>query len=391
MKNPALLSLAILAGVFPAFESSMAQDNYVAPAIVYTDDDPERLVDDEITGGQIAIGRYFTDHFALEGLLGSSALSGSDDLDILEYGINAIFTLDRERRLSPYLLLGVGAMNVDSDLFGDADEDFATYGIGVNYRVGDGPLALRLEHRSRDSSQGLRDLEDRITSLGLSYAFGKADTMPAPAVAMPDPDSDGDGVPDSRDQCPDTPAGYRVDSRGCPMDADGDGVIDELDECPGTVRGAAVDARGCEMDDDGDGVVNRLDECPDTRVGARVDVNGCEIRDVIRLPGVTFETNSDRLLPGAEDVLADAAATLRMNSDISVEVAGHTDSQGAAEYNESLSERRALTVRDYLIRAGVSASQLTARGYGESEPVADNNTAAGRAQNRRVELRIVAQ
>ena len=129
---------------------------------------------------------------------------------------------------------------------------------------------------------------------------------------------------------------------------------------------------------------------PNTRAGVRVDVNGCEITDVIELPGVNFETNSDRLLPGAEGVLGDAAATLRMHPDLRVEVAGHTDSQGAAEYNQGLSERRAYTVRDYLINAGVPASQLTARGYGEAEPVADNATAVGRAQNRRVELRIIS-
>ena len=119
-----------------------------------------------------------------------------------------------------------------------------------------------------------------------------------------------------------------------------------------------------------------------------MDVKGCEIREAIRLQGVNFETNSDRLLPGAEQVLDDAAASLVRNPTIHVEVAGHTDSQGAADYNEGLSERRAITVRDYLIGKGVSADRMTVRGYGEAEPIADNSTAAGRAQNRRVVLRI---
>jgi OOP family OmpA-OmpF porin len=180
-----------------------------------------------------------------------------------------------------------------------------------------------------------------------------------------------------------------VDARGCSLDSDKDGVVDADDQCPDTYRGAKVDQRGCELDDDNDGVVNRLDDCPDSAAGARVDVNGCEIRDVIDLPGVNFETNSDRLLPGADGVLRDAAATLKKYPELVVQVAGHTDSAGAADYNQGLSERRAATVRDYLINAGVNETNLSARGYGEAEPIADNADAEGRAKNRRVELRIV--
>ena len=121
----------------------------------------------------------------------------------------------------------------------------------------------------------------------------------------------------------------------------------------------------------------------------RVDIRGCEIKDVIDLPGVNFESNSDVLLAGAARVLSDAAATLRKNADLVVEVAGHTDSDGAAAYNESLSERRARTVRNFLVSAGVNAANLSVKGYGEAEPVADNSTAAGKASNRRVELRLL--
>jgi OOP family OmpA-OmpF porin len=178
---------------------------------------------------------------------------------------------------------------------------------------------------------------------------------------------------------------------GCAQkfDGDGDGVYDDQDQCPDTVSGVRVDASGCELDGDNDSVVDRLDKCPNTSAGVRVDVNGCEIKQIINLPGVNFETNSDRLLPGAEHVLADAAETLRMNKDLIVEVAGHTDSDGSAEYNEGLSERRAITVRDYLINRGVYKGNLTVRGYGEAAPIADNATREGKARNRRVELRIL--
>ena len=161
------------------------------------------------------------------------------------------------------------------------------------------------------------------------------------------------------------------------------------DLCQNTPRGAIVDANGCEPDNDHDSVPNHLDLCPATSTDVRVDAKGCEIRAVIELSGVSFESNSDQLLPGAESVIIDAAATLRLNQDFIVEVAGHTDSSGAAEYNLMLSKSRANTVLNYLITYGANPASLTARGYGEAEPIADNTTAEGRVANRRVELRIL--
>ena len=386
------LTFNVLIAVLAASLSPLAataQDSYIVPTVVYTDDDKDRLVDDEVTGGQITVGHYLTDSFALEGVLGSHSMSGSDSLDLLEFGLNGVYAFQRDKRISPYLMFGFGIVDVDSDIFGDDYSAFNTFGVGLNLRITDGPLTLRLEHRARNSADDSRNPSDRITSLGFSIPFGEKD-MPAPVVAR-DPDSDGDGVNDSRDRCPNTPAGHAVDSSGCSLDSDGDGVVDNDDQCPNTYRGATVDARGCELDDDNDGVVNRLDDCPDTAEGVRVDVNGCEIKDVIKLPGVNFETNSDRLLPGADGVLRDAAATLAKYPDLVVEVAGHTDSVGAADYNQGLSERRAKTVRDYLINAGAAEANLSARGYGEAAPVDDNSTADGRARNRRVELRIAGQ
>jgi OOP family OmpA-OmpF porin len=202
-------------------------------------------------------------------------------------------------------------------------------------------------------------------------------------------DSDGDGVKNSRDKCPGTAAGVRVDANGCELDSDGDGVADSKDKCPRTPAGAKVNADGCELDGDKDGVVDRLDKCPNSAAGAQVDIKGCEIKAEIKLPGVNFESNSDRLLAGAESVLNDAAATLRKNPSIIVEVAGHTDSDGAAAYNESLSARRAKTVHDYLVANGVADERMSVKGYGESQPIADNTTATGKAQNRRVVLRVI--
>jgi OOP family OmpA-OmpF porin len=216
--------------------------------------------------------------------------------------------------------------------------------------------------------------------------------VPAPApVARPAPpaDSDGDGVPDSADRCPGTARGAAVNPQGCELDDDNDGVVDRLDKCPGTAAGAKVDPQGCELDGDRDGVVDRLDKCPGSTPGARVDANGCEIPKVTTLKGVTFATNSATLTAGSMAVLDETAATLAKNPDLKAEVAGHTDNRGAAARNRVLSQQRAESVMRYLVSKGVNAANLTARGYGPDQPVADNRTEQGRNANRRVELRVL--
>lgn len=114
-----------------------------------------------------------------------------------------------------------------------------------------------------------------------------------------------------------------------------------------------------------------------------------EVAKVIELTGLSFKTNSDVLDSSSNARLDSAVLTLNNNPDSDVLVAGHTDSSGDAAYNQSLSEKRANAVRNYLIEKGVDGSRLSVRGYGETEPVASNDTAAGRAKNRRVELRIL--
>ena len=200
-------------------------------------------------------------------------------------------------------------------------------------------------------------------------------------------DDDKDGVPNSEDRCPDTPAGVAVDSRGCERDDDGDGVPNSKDRCPNTPAGAKVNASGCELDSDGDGVVDSRDRCPNTPAGTAVDNYGCDLTDAYTLHGVNFEFDSAVLTSDSKATLDDALAILKRHSDLQVEIAGHTDSTGAAEYNQGLSERRAKAVMDYMVANGANPAKLTAVGYGESQPVADNGSQEGRAQNRRVEFR----
>ncbi|MHB1084701.1 MAG: OmpA family protein [Thiobacillus sp.] len=216
--------------------------------------------------------------------------------------------------------------------------------------------------------------------------FGSPCKEPKPA------DSDGDGVIDSKDKCPNTPAGRKVNADGCELDSDGDGIVDGLDKCPNTPAGRKVNADGCELDSDGDGIVDGLDKCP--TVFAKT-ADGCPIAaapepapapNKLVLEGVNFDNDLATLRQEDIAVLDQAAATLKEWGDVKVEVAGHTDSKSSDSYNMNLSARRATAVRDYLVSKGVAADRLTVKGYGESQPVADNDTEEGRFKNRRVEL-----
>ena len=200
-------------------------------------------------------------------------------------------------------------------------------------------------------------------------------------------DGDGDGVVDALDKCPTTPAGRTVNAEGCELDGDGDGVVDGLDKCPTTPAGRKVNAEGCELDGDGDGVLDNVDQCPTTPAGDRVDSKGCSLPKVLNLRGVNFDSNKDLLRPDALPILDEAVATLKRYPGLKLEVAGHTDSANSDAYNLELSQRRAAAVMDYFVSQGVAAERLSAKGYGEVEPIADNASSAGRLENRRVELR----
>jgi OmpA-OmpF porin, OOP family len=214
-------------------------------------------------------------------------------------------------------------------------------------------------------------------------------------------DKDGDGVPDGIDRCPMTPRGARVDRYGCPVDSDGDGVPDGIDQCEKTPKGATVDAHGCPSDSDGDGVADGIDQCPDTPKQYAVDKKGCPIP--IGEVGQKFLDGSSvamniEFASGKADIASGSYADLDRVGDVlndwpdaKVEIAGHTDSQGSAKFNQKLSEQRAEAVKKYLIDKfhHIRSGNLSTKGYGESKPVASNDTPEGRAQNRRVEFTLL--
>jgi len=395
-----------------AFADADTQQGYFTVMGSYIDDDSKRGTEDAVNGGQLGIGYALNEAWNFEGIVSAASPEGRISQEHLGLGLDVQRVFRRSERFSPYLHAGVGYFTVDSVGPG-ASEDGTMLSVGAGFLLDlfESNVALRGEWRNRLDGASDGSLRDNLFSIGLQIPFGEtsprfddsdgdgiSDSVDrcraTPAGVSVDVygcelDDDNDGVKNSRDKCPRTPIGVLVNSEGCAADSDGDAVTDDMDRCPRTPKSAAVDAKGCELDGDNDGVVDRLDECRDSAAGVQVDIKGCEIKEDIALPGVNFESNSDRLLAGAESVLNAAAATLRKNPSIRVEVAGHTDSDGAADYNDSLSARRAKTVHDHLANRGVASDRMTVRGYGESQAIADNGSAPGKAKNRRVVLRIV--
>ncbi len=393
-----LAGISALLVVFTAHAADQSGDKYYSVMGSYVAADSDRRVE-EGYGFAGTFGWVLNDAWNIEILAGYDTIDGDiSDYDVDQYylGGNLLNVYRRDSQFQPYALFGAGVVYSDSAVnfdgpdpgFNGNDNDtnlITSIGVGAFMPIFDDSVRIRTEVISRWEKDS-EVYNDWFVNIGIYVPIGHR-LKPVP-VAVVVVDTDGDGVPDAVDQCPGTPVGAMVDENGCELDSDGDGVIDRLDECPDTPAGASVNAVGCERDLDGDGVINSRDECPDTPPNTEVDNFGCVFPLIMKLPEVTFRTDSIMLLDGADAALAAAAATLIQNENLEVEVAGHTDSQGDANYNRDLSQRRADTVRNYLVTAGVDEHRISAKGYGEDDPIADNRTAEGRAENRRVELRV---
>ncbi len=203
------------------------------------------------------------------------------------------------------------------------------------------------------------------------------------------PDTDGDGIADPQDACP-TVAGI-AGLNGCP-DADGDGITDADDSCP--KEAGPSSNGGCPFyDGDGDGVEDKKDQCPD--IAGPVSNNGCPevtIEVINQLneysKTILFNTGKSSIREESGPVVQDMVDVMSAYPNAMFEVEGHTDSVGRANNNQKLSEARAKAVHDALVSRGIDDSRLSYVGYGEDRPVASNNTAAGRQENRRVEVSL---
>jgi outer membrane protein OmpA-like peptidoglycan-associated protein len=219
----------------------------------------------------------------------------------------------------------------------------------------------------------------------------------------PDDDVDRDGIKNDVDKCPDDAEDKDEfeDDDGCPdTDNDQDGVLDADDKCLNEAedKDGFEDDDGCpDADNDQDGILDANDQCPNEpeTVNEKDDEDGCP--DLVRVEGgqikilqkVYFATAKDKILERSFPVLEEVAAVIKLKAEIKVRVEGHTDDKGNDKRNQSLSERRAASVVKFLVEQGVEEERLMAEGKGETVPIADNKTADGRAQNRRVEFHII--
>jgi outer membrane protein OmpA-like peptidoglycan-associated protein len=326
--------------------------------------------------------------------------------------------------LDPYLGLGLGYFLLDGNGAGTYNTN-----LGVNFWITEG-LALTVDTSYKAALEN-NDNDFFQHRFGIKFAFGGTDTdgdgVYDKKDACPDvagleefngcPDTDGDGIKDEDDACPGTAGLAKYD--GCP-DADDDGIIDSEDACPNTAGLASLagcpDAdedgvkdgddtcpneagpsanNGCPWPDtDGDGVLDKDDECP--KVAGETGNKGCpvvteEVQKELNTfaKTINFNTGKSSLSQDSEDALTSILAILAEYPNAKFTVEGHTDSVGNAEKNKALSQSRAQSVKDYLVKNGVDSSRLNVMGYGEEKPVANNNTSAGRAQNRRVEINLV--
>lgn len=337
---------------------------YLNPAVGYQYFDDQRDLD-ETEVYSLGLEYRFLDHWAAEAAYGKSnpdLKDGTGDLDYRDYRLDGLYyfdDLDSNDTVQPYLAAGAGHTEFDND-----GETRLNAGGGLRFVAND-LVSLRLDAREFYSLD--EHAWDTVVSLGVSLAFSREvepDPRPEPAPAPPPQpaDSDSDGVPDSRDQCPDTPAGAAVNAQGCPLDSDRDGVADYRDACPGTAADAEVDDKGCE------GVTERV--------------------ETVELQ-IQFPFNSAEILDVYDSEIREVADFMEKYPDTTVEIAGHSDSVGPADYNQQLSQERAEAVAQRLTdRFGIAEDRVTAKGYGESEPIADNSTDDGRIRNRRVEARI---
>lgn len=272
----------------------------------------------------------FTDNWAAEILYAEDSSRFNDGIkaDVATWQLGMLYYtgsyIGEGNRVRPYLAFGMGEIDIDAGAF-DTVETTANAGAGVRWMLTP-RFGARLEARMLHSLD--ENENDFLFSAGLNYYFGKVSEPAAPAAPPAPVDSDGDGVTDDRDKCPGTAPGTRVDSDGCPL--------------------------------------------PVAQVAS------------IKLK-VNFDFDSTEVKEHYFADIGELAAFLERFDDLQVDVEGHTDSVGPENYNQKLSQRRAQAVIDLLVNQhGISANRLEAVGYGESRPVASNDTEAGRAENRRV-------
>ncbi|HKY19865.1 MAG TPA: OmpA family protein, partial [Vicinamibacterales bacterium] len=381
-------------------ESRLYQGAYLAPMFSYILTDKDSGFDDGM-GATLAAG-YRQGWWAVEAsALGDSWKGGKSGMDVVGGTINGLLFFGAQSNL--FALIGVGGLDIDKSPVVGKEYSLTTAEAGLGYifplSFGRYDWGIRADARYRYGKReklvepgGDYDIpnnfQDTVFNIGLQLPLGLRPEPPpqaapvavvAPAAICNDTqDNDGDGLIDYPGDpgCSSADDSDETDPPRCSngKDDDGDGLVDFPAD------------KGCTAADDND----ETDPCKSPAPGERVSLKGCGLGDTIVLRGVNFEFDKANLTVNAKTLLDNVAEELTAYPDIKVEVGGHTDAKGSDEYNQKLSERRAASVVKYLKSKGVAADRMTSVGYGETKPVADNETDEGRELNRRVELKITA-
>jgi OmpA-OmpF porin, OOP family len=299
----------------------------------------------QTTGNQalfgLAIGKHLSEEWSAELNANGARLNDkydSNHLNLLGGSLDALRVFNRGGRFAPYFSIGAGVVQAQPQAFANQTNIAVEAGVGAFIKLWENAddsrsFSLRPDIKARDDKFGQSGNPwDYLYTLGFVYSFGPG--RPAPAPPPPPPATPPPPPPPAPPPAP-------------------------ASRCPGTPPGVAVDEYGCPIKGD------------------------------VVLQGVNFETNSAVLTGDSKPILDGVAQGLKAHPRLKIEIQGHTDSRGSAEYNLGLSQRRANSVRDYLISQGVPGGQMTARGYGLTQPMASNATAAGRASNRRVVMHVL--
>ncbi|QWF69864.1 OmpA family protein [Methylomonas paludis] len=339
-RNKLIPLLAIIgAGVLPSAHADQFLDNrwYAAPFASYIRAGGDRDSKDGFGGG-LAVGKILNEQFNVELRGFYNGLNGKQGNWNLEGGTVDLQYYFTRNKFAPYAVLAAGGLNTCVSATCGAGI-LAEGGVGFTYEVHDNFL-LRSDVRYRYNNNyhiqpGNTDYNDMVVNVGFVIPFGEKPK----AVAKLD-------IP--------APAPAPVVADCSTKDSDADGVNDCLDKCPNTLK------------------------------GSKVDFNGCPVRLILK--GQNFKHDSAELTPESKLILDEVAASLNSYPEKNeIEVQGHTSSEGSDAYNLKLSQKRANSVVAYLKSKAVT-NKLTAKGFGESQPIADNKTEAGRSENRRVEL-----
>ncbi|EJF51867.1 outer membrane protein/peptidoglycan-associated (lipo)protein [Saprospira grandis DSM 2844] len=290
------------------------------------------------------------------------------------------YILSEEAAVQPYILAGLAPVYMTEREDNPLDLQIPL-GVGAKIPLND-KISLELQAEYRASL--ITQKSNFALGLGAVFQLGKKEKKAIPPPPPPK-DSDGDGITDEQDDCPQT-AGL-AEFNGCP-DTDGDGIPDQEDDCP--EQAGLAEFKGCP-DTDGDGIPDKEDNCPE-EAGPKENQGCPEIKkadqDILdrAMKEVHFETGKAILLPSSKEILKEMANLLKRYPEHQLKIQGHTDNLGGTSNNLILSRERAKACYDFLIQEGVSASRLSHKGFGETQPLVSNNTKEGRAKNRRVEF-----